>query len=68
MDCCDFSSQGRCHLLVACFVAHWSLVGVAMDIADRVFVTNLDWDPQYLMECVMQDFYDFTEHWQKLPF
>ena len=35
-----------------------------MDIADRVFVTNLDWDPQYLMECVTQDFYDFTEHWQ----
>ena len=35
-----------------------------MDIADRVFVTNLDWDPQYLMECVMQDFYDFTKHWQ----
>ena len=35
-----------------------------MDIADCVFVTNLDWDPQYLMECVTQDFYDFTEHWQ----
>ena len=35
-----------------------------MDIADHVFVTNLDWDPQYLMECVTQDFYDFTEHWQ----
>ena len=31
-----------------------------MDIADHVFVTNLDWDPQYLMECVTQDFYDFT--------
>ena len=54
-------SQGRCHLLV---VAHCSVIGAAMDIADRVFVTNLDWDPQYLMECVTQDFYDFTEHWQ----
>ena len=45
-------------------VAHWSVIGVAMDIADHVFVTNLDWDPQYLMECVTQEFYDFTEHWQ----
>ena len=45
-------------------VAHWSLKAVAMDIADRLFVTNLDWDPIYLRECVMQDFYDFSEHWQ----
>ena len=46
------------------FVANWSLTAVAMDIADQVFVTNLDWDPQYLMECVTQDFYDFKDHWQ----
>ena len=34
-----------------------------MDIADRLFVTNCDWDPHYLRELVTQDFYDFTEHW-----
>ena len=37
---------------------------VAMDISDRLFVTNCDWDPQYLRELVTQDFYDFKEHWQ----
>ena len=34
-----------------------------MDIADRVFITNRDWDPHYLREVVSQDFYDFTELW-----
>ena len=35
-----------------------------MDISDRLFATNHDWDPQYLRELVTQDFYDFSEHWQ----
>ena len=35
-----------------------------MDLADRVFVTNCDWDPQYLLEVVTEDFYDFKEHWE----
>ena len=35
-----------------------------MDISDRLFVTNRDWDSQYLRELVTQDFYDFKEHWQ----
>ena len=39
-------------------------VAVAMDIADRVFATNRDWDPHQLREIVMQDFYDFMELWQ----
>ena len=34
-----------------------------MELSDRVFVTNRDWDPQYLREIAMQDFYDFTEHY-----
>ena len=45
------------------FVAIPSYRAVAMDIADRLFVTNRDWDPHYLRELVTQDFYDFTEHW-----
>ena len=35
-----------------------------MELSDRIFFTNNDWDPQYLREIVSQDFYDFTEHWQ----
>ena len=41
-------------------------MAVAMDIADRVFITNRDWDPHYLRELVTEDFYDFTEHWKGL--
>ena len=35
-----------------------------MDIADRVFITNHDWDPQYLREVLTEDFYEFADHWQ----
>ena len=37
---------------------------LGMDLADRIFFTNRDWDPQYLREVVCQDFYEFKEHWQ----
>ena len=29
-----------------------------------MFLTNKDWDPQYLRGIVTQDFYDFKELWQ----
>ena len=35
-----------------------------MELSDRIFVTNHDWDLQYLKELVTQDFYDFRELWQ----
>ena len=50
--------------MISFSVANSSLEAVAMDLTDRVFVANRDWDPQYLTELVTQDFYDFTEHWQ----
>ena len=33
-----------------------------MELSDRIFATNHDWDPQYLRELVMVDFFDFKEH------
>ena len=35
-----------------------------MELSDIVFVTNRDWDPQYLRQMVSQDFYEFRELWQ----
>ena len=35
-----------------------------MELPDRFFVTNRDWDPSYLRDLVTQDFYDFRELWQ----
>ena len=46
----------------ALFMAICSYWAVTMDIADRVFVTNRDWDSHYLRELVTQDLYDFSEH------
>ena len=34
-----------------------------MDIPDRLFAMNRDWDPQYLRELVTQDFYEFKHLW-----
>ena len=61
VDHLSLSTQGSG---ICLSVAYWSLKAVAMDIVDRLFVTNLDWDPIYLRDCVTQDFYDFSEHWQ----
>ena len=35
-----------------------------MDISDRFFFTNRDWDPCYLHDIVTQDFYEFKDLWQ----
>ena len=35
-----------------------------MDLADRMFLTNRDWDPCYLHDIVTQDWFDFRELWQ----
>ena len=35
-----------------------------MELSDRIFYTNHDWDPQYLRELVCQDFYEFGDHWK----
>ena len=34
-----------------------------MDLMDRVFCTNKDWDPTYLQYIFSQDFYEFRELW-----
>ena len=47
-------------------LAQWHVFNyrVSMELSDRIFYTNHDWDPQYLRELVCQDFYEFQEHWQ----
>ena len=35
-----------------------------MELSNRIFVTNQDWDPYYLRDLVCQDWYDFKELWQ----
>ena len=34
-----------------------------MDISDRIFTANRDWDPMYLRYIFSQDFYDFRDLW-----
>ena len=34
-----------------------------MDLADRVFMANYDWDPSYLRYIFSQDFFEFCELW-----
>ena len=41
-----------------------NLVSTDMELADRMFLTNRDWDPCYLRDLVSQDFYEFRELWQ----
>ena len=35
-----------------------------MELADRLFIHNRDWDPSYLKELFTEDFYDFRDLWQ----
>ena len=35
-----------------------------MEISDRYFVTNRDWDSCYLRELISEDFYEFKDLWQ----
>ena len=35
-----------------------------MDISDRLFFTNRDWDPCYLHTIVSEDFFEFKELWE----
>ena len=35
-----------------------------MEMTDRVFISNRDWDPAYLSEIFTQDFYEFRDLWQ----
>ena len=34
-----------------------------MELANRVFMANRDWDPMYLRELLAQDFYEFRDLW-----
>ena len=40
---------------------HFSMIfaGCNMELSDRVFTANQDWDPTYLRYIFSQDFYDF---------
>ena len=38
--------------------------GLKMDLSDRIFMANHDWDPNYLKYIFTQDFYEFRELWQ----
>ena len=44
---------------------HWQSVGFItrpiMELSDRIFVTNFDWDPIHLKQMVSADFYEFRE-------
>ena len=35
-----------------------------MELSDRIFMTNRDWDPCYLRDSVTEDFYEFRNLWQ----
>ena len=35
-----------------------------MDVPDSCFVTNRDWDPGYLSEIMLCDWYEFDDHWK----
>ena len=37
--------------------------GFNMELSDRVFSANRDWDPSYLKYIFSQDFYEFRELW-----
>ena len=34
-----------------------------MDLPDRILTSNRDWDPNYLMDIMSEDFYDFGDLW-----
>ena len=35
-----------------------------MELSDRIFCIDRDWDPQYLREMISQNFYEFSDLWQ----
>ena len=37
--------------------------GLNMELADRIFTANRDWDPAYLRYILSQDFYEFRDLW-----
>ena len=37
--------------------------GFNMELLDRIFTVNRDWDPTYLRYVFSQDFYEFRELW-----
>ena len=38
--------------------------GLNMELADRMFTGNRDWDPTYLRYIFSQDFYEFGDLWK----
>ena len=40
-----------------------SFEGNHMELSDRIFTVNRDWDPSYLRYVIDQDFYDFRDLW-----
>ena len=40
-----------------------SFEGNHMELSDRIFTVNRDWDPSYLRYIISQDFYDFCDLW-----
>ena len=51
--------------LLRCANSHFSLglSAFKMDLVDRIFTTNRDWDPAYLRYIFSQDFYEFHDLW-----
>ena len=45
--------------------AHFPMVfrSKEMELCNRIFTTNTDWDPTYLKYIFTQDFYEFHELW-----
>ena len=41
-----------------------SPISLDMELNDRIFATNRDWDPTYLCESVSQVWFDFKDLWQ----
>ena len=35
-----------------------------MEVSEKTFVENRDWDPNYLKILFDEEFYDFTDHWK----
>ena len=51
-------------LLVSAMVAFQLLVAFRMELSDRVFTANRDWDPCYLRYIFSQDFFEFHDLWK----
>ena len=51
------------HTLVSATVAFRAFLPFTMELADKVFTANHDWDPSYLRYIFSQDFFEFRDLW-----